>query len=1060
MTGAKVDIKSVKFRVSGKVSLADIRIGPEAKTTPDNAILTAKNLDAHFSHLSILRLKPKIKRIKIEDFTLNVQYNHNTKLWNITDFKPPEKKNGISPPQIRFKRGKVKFTQVKDGKETETIGCHLHSGTATTKKADDLYTLVIKEDFTTPTMGDRIVIKWTAGQEPQIQIGGIMPRLDLNLFGSKCTFKSLKSKINANKNNITFESANIVIGPKTLIDVNGVINNLQKDPSFAFGVKIKDLSIRKEPADNCFAYGSRIFENFIPLLQVFFDYFSPQGLLDLDVILTGRVNQIAKTKCSGYLDCKDISIQYFQFPYLVEHMAGKIDVTEKSMTMKDIQASHGNVNIIMNGYCEGFGETMDSNVVLSSNNMLLDDDLYAALMEHHKKLWYIFSPAGMVSGDFIYTAKPPDIRKMQLYADLLDVSIICQYFPYAVKDITGKITVDGDLIELKDVVSDTDNGTIKMYGKITEANTPHPAYDFQIQADDVAVDSQLINAFPKEQKEFFSNFEIQARGDADIVIHSVDNNEIPIDYLAQLDIEGDLIRHPLLPGILTNAKLDANLTPATFEINSFNADFNDGPVNASGTIWTGIDKKPVGYCMNLKAKNFRLDADSVKQVLGENSAKMLEDFQFEGPVNLDAILGKNPRINCPPYEITVECLNDNAVINKLNLPLKDITGKVIIKPENIEFASLSATPSNMTRLEKPSRITLDGTMTMARNKLDTAQLKLAATDISFDQSLAAMMGEIGKFYNKLEPAGSFDLNFDTIKLYKNDANDRIVLFDGNLAFKNCSLGQKKQISNIYALLDIDARYKIGTGLQKCQMFLNTQNVSVKDRPFQQLKVPIVIDVNENKIIVEHFIGDFLGGKVTGAAEFETDKEGKFSNYKIDMALSQVSTERFVSPQTTKPDSSGKVFGELNIHGNFKDPQVNRGRLTAEINGLKPKQTGILAQLQAAIYETINKRLAFDNIKVLAVVKGNIVQVSRFDIFGPTASLRGTGTYEPDKDFVDITFTGHSGAGKEDPGFFDSLTASLGAAFLKVEVKGKLEEPEIKVIPLPLFQKPLEIIGSK
>ncbi len=1061
MTGARVDIDSVKFKFSGKVSLGNIQIRPLLKTTPDNAILTAKNLDAYFSPISILRFKPRLKRLKIEDFTLNAQYNNDTKLWNITALKLATDKSGDLPPQLRFKRGKVKFTQINDAKEVETIACYIRSGTAITEYKDDLYTLIIKEDYATETTGDRIIVKWTKDEKSRVQVEGFLPKLDLNLFGSKCTLNSFNSKIAADKNNIIFENTNIAIGPQTVIDVNGIIKNLKKDPSFVFGVKIKDLTARSGPAENCFAYGSRIFENFIPLLQVFFDYFNPQGLLDLDVVLTGKVSQIAKTQCKGYLDCKDISIKYFQFPYLVEHMAGKIDVTETSMTMKDIKAVHGQVDITMNGYCGGFGETMDCNVVLSSNNMLLDDDLYAALLEHHKKLWYIFSPAGVVSGDFVYTAKPPDTRKMQLYADLLNVSIMCQYFPYSVQDITGKIAVDSDTIELKDLVSRRDSGTIKMYGKITQANTPKPVYDFQIQADDVAIDSQLINAFPKEQKEFFSNFEIQAKGDADIDIHSVDNNEMPIDYLARLNIKGDLIKHPLLPEPLTNITLDANLTPATLDIKSFKADFNNSPIDAAGTIWTSSGKEAMGYCMRLKALNFTLDSNTVKPVLGPGSAKLLEDFQFNGAVNLEAVLGKNSRIKCPPYEIAVDCLSDTAVISKLNLPLKDITGRIIVKPENIEFVSLSATPANSIQLETPSRIKLDGKIKMTEDALDTAELKLTATDMSFDESLAAMMGKIGKYYTKLEPTGRFDLNFDKIKLYKDDAGDKAVHFDGNLAFKNCSIGKKKQISNIYALLDIDARYKIGTGLQKCRMFLNTQNVSVKDRPFEKLKVPIIIDVNEHKIIVENFIGDFLGGKVTGTAEFETDNDGKFSNYKIDMALSRVSTERFVSPQATnKPDSSGKVYGELNIHGDFKNPQVTRGRLIAEITGLKPKQTGILAQLQTAIYEAVKKELAFDNIKVLAVVKGKTVQISRFDMYGPTASLRGSGTYKPDSDLVDIKFTGHSAAGKDEPGFIESLTAGFGAAFLRVEVKGKLESPEIKVIPMPIFQKSLEIIGTK
>lgn len=1057
MTGARVDISNVKFKLSGRVSLENICIGPLLKATPDNAILTAKNLDAHFAPMSLLKFKPQLKKLKIEDFCLNIQYNNDTKQWNITALRLPTGRKGELLPELRFKRGEIKFTQINSGQEIKTIACHINNGNMET----DNNSLTIAEDDATEKTGNRIFVKWTKNEKTEIKIDGFLPLLDLNLFGSKCNLNGFNSKIVADKENITFENARIVIGPQTIIDVNGIIKDLKKDPAFVFGVRMKDLNVQYEPADNCFAHGSRIFEKFIPLLQVFFDNFNPQGLLDLDVVLTGKVNQIAGTQCKGYLGCKDISIRYFEFPYLVEHLAGKIDVTESSMTMKDIKAAHGKVDITMNGHCYGFGETMDSNIVLSSNNMILDNELYTALLEYHKKLWYIFSPAGMVSGDFIYSAKPPNIRRMQLYADLFDVSIMCQYFPYPLTGITGKFAVDGGLIELKDIISRQSGGTIKMQGRITRADTPNPEYDFQIQADDVAVDSKLINAFPQEQKKFFSNFDIQAKGNADIYIHSVDNNEMPIDYLAKLNIKGDLIKHPLLPQPLKNITLDANLTPLMLEIESFKADFNQSPIDAAGTIWTGSGKEPIGYCMHLKALDFNLDSNTIQSVLGRNSAKLLEDFQFEGKVNLDVTVAKNSKIKCPEFEVAVDCLSNTAVIRKLNLPLKDITGRIIIKPENIEFAALSATPADSIQFDSPPRITLDGKINMTQQDVNAAQLQLRAAELCFDERLTTILGKMGKYYAELQPTGRFDLNFSKINFYKDDSGDKTLQLGGIILFKNCTIGKNKSVNNIYALLDVDTQYKIGKGLQNCQLFLDVQNVSVKDRPFENLKVPIIIDVNEQKIIVENFVGDFLGGKVTGAAAFQTDSTGKPTSYKIDMALSGVNTENFVSPQTRGgPETGGSINGELNIQGDMQQPQAARGRLTAQATGIKPWEKGIVALIRNAILETIKRDLAFDNVKIQAVIKGKIVYISRLDLYGPTASLRGTGTYEPASDSINVDFVGYSAAGKEKPSFFDSLTAGWGAAFLKVQVTGTLENPKINVEPLPILKESLGIIGTK
>ena len=1066
MTGARVDVGSVKFKLSGRIRLGNIKIGPLIPAKPDNAILTARNLDAYFSLWSLLKFSPKIDQLVIRDFVINAQFNNDTKQWNILALKMQGGKPGSGgkqkqrPPDFRFKRGEFKFTQISGGKEIKTVDFRVRNVNTEIERKKDLYVLTIAEADATKTAGDRIFVRLTKGQNPQIEVEGFLPTLDFRLFGSKCNFNSLYSKIIPDGNSITFEKANLQFGPRTIIDVNGAITDLKTDPAFVFGVRMKDLDVRFDPADNCFAHGSRIFEKFIPLLQVFFDNFNPQGLLDLDVVLNGKVKQIAKTHCKGYLGCKDISIQYFEFPYLVEHMAGRIDVTETSMTMNDLKAAHGKVDITMKGYCDGFGPTMKSRVVLSSGNMLLDNDLYAALLEHHKKLWYIFSPAGAVSGDFIYTAAPPNIRKMEIYADLLDVSIMCQYFPYSISGIRGKFAVDGNTIELKDVVSHRSGGTVKMQGLITNVRAITPTYDFKIQAKDIAIDDELMKAFPAEQKKFFDDFEIQAKGDADIYIHSVNDVEMPVDYVAKLNLRGDSVKHPLLPEPLRNITLDANLTPWTFDIGKFSATFRENAVNAAGTIWTGADKKPVGYCVRLKAMNLELDSNMVTSVLGANSAKMLEDYQFTGNVNLEAALGKNSRIKCPELEITIDCLNNTALLKQINEPVKNITGKITINSDIIEFLSLSATPMNAVQAtDKPPQITVNGKLKLVQQEIEYADLKLKAEGLNLDEKLTPFLGKVGDFYTRAEPAGTFGLNFDKIKFYKDPAGEKRLLLDGLILLNNCSIGQNKSITDIYAICDVDAEYKLTGGLERCRLFLDFQNIAIKDRTVKNLKVPVVIDTNENKVIIENFVGDLFGGKISGNAMAQADANSRFSTYEIDMAIADVHTESFVSPKTADK-TPGQTNAELHLRGDFQNPLNNIGRFIAEVRGIKPKQSGVVGEIRTAIYEAVERDLALDNASVQAVIKGNVMEISRFDIYGPTASLRGTGTYLPGSDVINVNFTAYGAAGKEEPGFIESLTAGFGPAFLKVDLTGSLENPQIKVIPVPIIQKTLEGIGTK
>ena len=139
LTGARVDIDDVKFSLSGRISFKNISIGPPLKQTPDNAILTAKSLDAYFSPMSLLKFKPQLKRLRISNFILNIQYNNDIKEWNILAMKLPTGEKNAPMPELRFKGGEIKFAQINSGREVKTVDCRIKSGNI--EKGDNSLTI-------------------------------------------------------------------------------------------------------------------------------------------------------------------------------------------------------------------------------------------------------------------------------------------------------------------------------------------------------------------------------------------------------------------------------------------------------------------------------------------------------------------------------------------------------------------------------------------------------------------------------------------------------------------------------------------------------------------------------------------------------------------------------------------------------------------------------------------------------------------------------------------------------------------------------------------------------
>ena len=1060
LTGTNVKIGNVKFRLSGKITLYDVEVAPETRLEPDNAILIAKKIDAYFSLNSLLVFKPRIKKLKIEDFTLNAQYNEDVKSWNLTAIKPNlgSKKTGI--PKLRFKRGSLRYSQVSGGEVTDIIACNINASKFSAKTEGDKFIFSIHSDS---DAGNKLSGEITTGEITAIEIKTSLPDFVMNLFGSDCEIKNFNAAMITDANGIVFKKAHLAIGDDTIINVDGNVSNLKNEPEFVFNVKIDDITLGYDPALNTFAHGSGIFEKFIPMLQVFFDNYNPQGLLDIEVVLSGKTSTIAKTKCDGYLGCKDITMQYKLFPYQLSNLAGRIDVTETSMNMKDLTAKHGDVDVVMNGHYKGRGKTMDCNIVMNSPNMKLNDSLFKALLPWQKQLWYLFSPTGEVSGDFVFIASPPDIREMNLYVDLNDVGITCQYFPYPITGASGKLKVEGNEFALQNIRCQKGNGSITLDGLITETSSPLPKYNFAITADDVPIDKDLIDAFPQTQREFFSQFDIEsAIGSADIKINSVNDPNIKIDYSAQMNITAKSIGHDALQIPLTGANLKAKLTPIKIDIESFTADYNTSPVALSGTVWTGIDGMPFGYCLYTKAMGIHLTPQLAAIAKSDMANKTLEDFQFAGTVNIEAALSKDSRTDCPGFKISIDCLSDTAIIKKFNIPLRDVTGRITVDSNNIELINLAATPIIGPLIAPIPRIKLDGNTQLGTDGVNYAELEFAGANIEFSSSLIPMMGRLGGLYEKIAPTGQFDFTFKPVIFQVDTNGQKKLTLDGETVFKNCTLGKNKLVSNINILLDTKVEYQPGKGFKYAYFLLNATYLEVKNRPIENLKVPIYYDPNAQTITANNFYADCMGGKLKGKAVFKIDDLNKLTNYSIDSAFSNISTERLIDPQQPQTaQSTGHISGQLNIEGNIQKPEETIGRFIAKGQNIKSQNQNLPQQLSDAIYESSQKKFNFQKITLDSYIRGTTLQIGRLDIFGPTLALRGTGRFDIKKNDAEVKFTGFVNSGDNDePGFLGSLAAGIAPALLKVDVTGSFDKPKINVTTLPILQESLKIIGVK
>ena len=114
LTNTQIEAKSVKLRLNGAVLIRDLDIRPNEQKDYDNTILRAGKVYVRFSLLSLIRLKPELKKVSVRDFILDMQHDLDTNKWNISAVRLALRKGGVKGkiPEIRLRNGEVRYRRM------------------------------------------------------------------------------------------------------------------------------------------------------------------------------------------------------------------------------------------------------------------------------------------------------------------------------------------------------------------------------------------------------------------------------------------------------------------------------------------------------------------------------------------------------------------------------------------------------------------------------------------------------------------------------------------------------------------------------------------------------------------------------------------------------------------------------------------------------------------------------------------------------------------------------------------------------------------------------------
>ncbi|MBN1457157.1 MAG: hypothetical protein JW912_04825 [Sedimentisphaerales bacterium] len=693
LIGGEVTIDSVDFKNNFVVRVRQFAIRPDQPPFNEIDVLQTRRVDVYFSFISLIKLQPKIKKIIIRDPVINILYDTVSNKWNLGVLDIKASPGAVSFPVIKIRDGVVNISSVLDGESKSITACGLKIMEIVPFRKLDTYNIYIECDDKFGFDGSILRGIWKKGPEGHLSLNGKILMSGSPVFGNGWDMEKVDLALEYDESDLQIKHIKWRMGDQTNIELSGSLKDYKNEPHYVIKLDLKDVFISSKPQPNYLVYSDSILSKFGEGLRSFLKRHSPRGRGDINVEISGDLKGISSRTTNGFIECKDVFILDEQFPYLLEHMTGRLNVENKKVIIGGLHSKHNKVDLNM----EGFTDTIDGEFIydihITSSNMLLDKDLYKAISTGQKKLWFIFSPSGTAKIDQRLIRKQGKEPESYLKVDLVDIDSRYQHFPYPLKNLTGTVLFEPGRLELKEVTSSYDNKTIVLEGNVTDTEAERPRFDIEVFARNIPIDETLKQALPASQRRFYDYFDVDAMTDVDIHVFPNEVGRRLVEYIANAKIMGASVVYEKFPVPLTDVDLIADLTPDMVWIRDLTGKNKDiGDFRMSGWIWPANDEFPeMGYCLKIVADDVDLTSDLLNSLPDEASV-ITSLLRPRGNIDVNANINFNSRDDeCDEYRIDIKCQENSFGLGLLPPPINNVAGDVTITSNIIELKELIAT---------------------------------------------------------------------------------------------------------------------------------------------------------------------------------------------------------------------------------------------------------------------------------------------------------------------------------------------------------------------------------
>jgi len=654
---------------------------------------------------------------------------------------------------------------------------------------------------------------------------------------------------------------------------------------------------------------------------------------------------------------------------------------------------------------------------------------------------------------------------MKLAVELHGAEAVYRHFPYQLQNLTGRLSFNRNKVIFSDVTSQVSQRKITLNGEIETRGADKPAmYDFLIKVNNVPLDATLQVALTEKQKNLYQQFCPDGLADGLIKVSTQDSGTPSVT--ADLSFKNTSLKLEQFPLPVSDLTAKAVFTPDLITVKEFTGRYGNDLISLTGQIHLDQEYRQLLYQLALKFEQTQLN-DDLLNLLPSSLKKIVSELKPEGSVILSADLNKESLTKPPDYSITLECLNNSVTIPKFPFPLKDITGTLTMNDNRIELKDIAASiGDNVPATVDNATIKLNGEAILAGDTFSDILLHLSANDISLDNQLNLLLPQrVRPLYDKLSPAGLFNLDFKNIRLSRTDDGQKSIDFDGAVIFNNSSFKPSGVRTELNATLRTKGSYKTGEGFSSFQGAFNGGTLEILGKSFTNLKADIFYDPNSRHWSTQDLIADCYGGKLKGKFEFKQPAE-QLGEYVLQTGFDNIDLKQFLADTDSgqapeQGHTSGKMNGSLNLNARLGDNSSRIGTCKLAISDMQVGKLSPLAKILQVLQLSGPEDYAFDRMYVDSYIKQDGLFVQKLDLAGQNLAFYGSGWMDLKTRNIELALTARGKRlATDDPSILQSLTEGLGQAVVRMDVSGDLYDPKVTTKTLPLIEQTLNLFGTK